>query len=146
MQPEISLDIPETRLMVPELIKTRLQRLNLPNDVQVDLPRFQDTLSMVCDAHDPNGYCFLALFMRECDADLLAFDAALPGAAATSKICHKWIGRCAQLGLVGLERRGRQLQAMAKGGVPEEMMREMVELMEEELEMVRVALQYMHIY
>lgn len=132
--------------MVPDLIKARLASLNLPNNQQVDFSRFLDTLSMVCDANDPNGYCFLALFMRECDADLQALQSALPDTSSTSKICHKWIGRCAQLGLVGLERRGRQLQMMAKSGAGKERMKGIMEMMEEELEMVRMALQYMHIY
>lgn len=124
----------------------RLERLNSTGNQVVDVERFRDTLSMVCDDSDPCGYCFLALFMRECDHDLHGLEGHLGNHPVISKICHKWIGRCAQLGMVGLERRGKQLQAMAKGEADVGVEREWISAMVEELERVRSALQYMSDY
>ncbi len=132
--------------MLEESVVARLERLNTAENQVVDVERFRDTLSMVCDESDPCGYCFLALFMRECDHDLRELEGHLGDQTALSKICHKWIGRCAQLGMAGLERRGRQLQAMAKGDAGVEVEREWILAMVGELERVRSALQYMSDY
>jgi hypothetical protein len=132
--------------MTFDVILARLALLNTPDGQNVDLRRFQDTLSMVMDDSDPDGYCFLHLFVRECDVDLLAICESLHDGMGVSKHLHKWIGRCAQLGFTGLERGGRQLQLQAKAGADCEILRESAEKLAGELEHVRMALQYMIIY
>lgn len=138
-----------------EFLFARLDRLNTQNRQQVDLVRFSDTLAMVCDADDPCGYCFLALLMRECEGDLHVLKGMLssgsrhdlgPRRSAIRKICHRWTGRCAQLGLLGLEAWGRRLREACVREEPLTELRHILTMMEVDLERVRTALQYMHIY
>lgn len=122
-------------------IFVRLRGLKPPCGLKViDEERFMDTLAMVCDADDPNGFTFMQMFLRECEEDISKLSGILGNPLAVSSICHRWIGRCAQVGMVGLEEAGRQLQRYAKSGSPMTDLQDALMLMIEHLDNVREAI------
>ena len=141
-----SIDIDDTEMNGATgitVIFERLLRLHPPCGLRViDERRFMDTLAMVCDEDDPHGFVFMQMFLRECEEDYKKLNVTVGegNAVGTSAICHRWIGRCAQMGLVGLEESGRQLQREAKSGAKQEQQLATLLLMGEHLESVRNAI------
>lgn len=103
----------------------------------VDEDRFMDTMGMACDESDPTGHLFMKLFLSECDNDMRMIGSCLDNRVQVSRVCHKWIGRCAQMGFTGLEHAGRLLQVLAKTDASLEEMRKALCKMNEMLESIR---------